>query len=167
METSPTTIQTTARAAGDELMMIRLLMGVYWFDEALQAALKAAGWPPVSRAQSMLFANISAGEQRANRLAINLGVSRQSVSQMISDLADRGLVEVTDDPEDRRARIVSFSEKAIPLRNAAFTTLRRLEDELRARIGEGAFDALSEALHADWGPAARVDAERAVSRPIK
>ncbi|MFC3786333.1 hypothetical protein GGR90_002208 [Sphingopyxis italica] len=36
--------------------MMNLLSALYWFDEALQAALKEAGIPNVSRAQSMLIA---------------------------------------------------------------------------------------------------------------
>ncbi|MBL8553737.1 MAG: hypothetical protein JNL41_05625, partial [Phenylobacterium sp.] len=72
--TSPPDIHRDAGRG--HLLMTRLLMRVYWFDEALQAALKAAGWSPVSRAQSLLFANVSAGVHRPSRLAENLGVSR-------------------------------------------------------------------------------------------
>lgn len=142
----------------NDLVMIRLLMGVYWFDEALQSALKAAGWPPVSRTQSLLFANISAGEHRPARLAANLGVSRQSMSQMIAELARRGLLRVEPDPDDGRAQIVSFGEAAVPLRNAAFSVLRELEGELKARIGETVFAALAKGLLADWGAPAAVTA---------
>ncbi len=131
--------------------MINLLMGVYWFDEALQSAVKAAGWPPVTRAQSLLFANISAGEVRPIRLAANLGVSRQAVSQMIVELEARGLLKTEPDPQDRRARIVSFAESSTPLRNAAGAVLRDLEAELRRRIGDDAVAGLATALSADWG----------------
>ena len=141
-----------------DLLMIRLLMGVYWFDDALQAALKAAGWPPVTRAQSLLFANMSAGERRPSRLAANLGVSRQSVSQMIAELADRGMVRVERDPVDRRAQIVTFSDETTPLRTAASTVLKDLEGELRRRIGDEAMAGLAAALSADWGERPKVEA---------
>ena len=131
--------------------MINLLMSVYWFDEALQSALKAAGWPPVTRAQSLLFANISAGECRPIRLAANLGVSRQAVSQMIAELEERGLVRTESDPQDGRARIVSFAEPSTPLRSAAGAVLKDLEAELRLRIGDDAMRGLASALSADWG----------------
>ena len=65
-------------------LMMNLLSALYWFDEALQAALKEAGIPNVSRAQSMLIANISAGEHRATRIARNLGVTRQAISLMLT-----------------------------------------------------------------------------------
>jgi len=144
-----------------DLLMIRLLMGVYWFDDALQSALKTAGWPPVTRAQSLLFANMSAGERRPSRLAANLGVSRQSVSQMIAELVDRGMVRVEPDPADRRAQIVTFADETTPLRAAASTVLKALEDELRVRIGDTAMKGLAEALSADWGERPDIDAPKA------
>lgn len=149
---------TGAVGGRDHLLMTRLLMSVYWFDEALQSALKASGWPPVTRAQSLLFANVSAGVHRPTRLAENLGVTRQSMSQMISELAARGLLEVGPDPEDGRAQVVTFGEAAIPLRDAAFQVLQDLEGELRRRLGDAAFQALSSAVSADWGPPPQIEA---------
>jgi DNA-binding MarR family transcriptional regulator len=148
---------------GNDLLMIRLLMGVYWFDEALQGALKAAGWPPVSRTLSLLFSNLSAGEHRPARLAANLGVSRQSMSQMLAELAARDFVRIEPDPDDRRAKLVTFGDAVLPLRGAALTVLRDLESELRSRIGDTAFAALVEALATDWGEAPPVKAPPAGS----
>jgi len=132
-------------------LMINLLTAVYWFDEALRASLRSGGWDTVTRAQSLLLANITAGEHRATRLARNLGVSRQAISQMLAELEAKGLIEVVVDPSDRRARIVNFSSRSAALRDAAHENLTRLEDLLRERIGPRRFDGLSEALMADWG----------------
>lgn len=153
------------RAARAGLLMTRLLMRVYWFDEALQAALKDAGWPPVTRGQSLLFANVSAGVHRPTRLAENLGVTRQYMSQMISELAARGLLEVGPDPEDRRAQVVTFGEAAIPLRDAAFQVLQDLEVKLHDRIGDEVFGGLIAALAADWGAPPKVEAPAISERP--
>lgn len=132
-------------------LMINLLTAVYWFDEALRASLRSSGWDTVTRAQSLLLANITAGEHRASRLAHNLGVSPQAISQMLSELESRGLIEVAVDPEDRRARIVTFSTKSTTLRNAAHATLNQLEKELRSRLGARKFQGLHDALLTEWG----------------
>lgn len=132
-------------------LMINLLTAVYWFDEALRASLRSGGWETVTRAQSLLLANITAGEHRATRLARNLGVSRQAISQMLAELEDKGLIEVTVDPSDRRARIVNFSPRSAALRDAAHERLSRLEAELRDRIGAEKFNGLYDALMAEWG----------------
>lgn len=134
------------------LLMINLLSALYWFDDALQAALKTAGWQPVSRAQSLLLANIAAGEHRASRLARNLGVTRQAVGQMLNELVARDLIVMEPDPDDGRARIATFSPTAVPLRQAAIEVLESLEEELARRIGAQTMRGLRTALGADWGP---------------
>jgi DNA-binding MarR family transcriptional regulator len=153
------------------LLMMNLLSAVYWFDEALQAALKAGGFESVTRAQSLLLANVAAGEHRAIRLARNLGVSRQSVSQMIAELQARELLVVEEDPEDRRARVVKFSSSSTPLREAANSALQQQEKVLRERIGARSYQALKQALLADWGdpPEVRItpDAGAASERGLR
>lgn len=134
------------------LLMMNLMSALYWFDEALQSHFQAQGRARVSRAQSLLLANIAAGEHRATRLARNLGVSRQAISQMLSDMEAAGLVSVGPDPADRRARIVSFHPAAEELREVARQVLADLEAELGRRIGADVLDQLRAALQADWGP---------------
>jgi len=138
-------------------LMIRLLSAVYWFDEALQESLRVSGQQPVSRAQSLLLANLAVGEHRAARLARNLGVTRQAISQTISELESRGVVTTETDPEDGRARIVEFSDQAAPLRRAAQQILTELEQILEKRAGARNFRALYAALDADWGEPPTID----------
>lgn len=135
------------------LLMMNLMSALYWFDEALQAHIKAAGWQTLTRAQSMVMANIAAGEHRATRLARNLGVTRQAISQMLAEMEKRGLVVVRSDPTDKRARIVDFSPEAEGLRGLARTVLTDVEMRLGQRIGDERIAALRGALQADWGPA--------------
>jgi len=135
------------------LLMMNLMSALYWFDEALQSHIKAAGWESLTRAQSMVMANIAAGEHRATRLARNLGVTRQAVSQMLAEMEKRGLVVVKSDPDDKRARIVDFSPRAEALRGIARKILSDVEAELAGRIGEDQIAHLRGALQVDWGPA--------------
>jgi DNA-binding MarR family transcriptional regulator len=138
-------------AAGNRYLMIHLLQAVYWFDEALQSHMKAKGWRQFDRTRSMLLTNIAAGEHRASRIARNLGVSRQAISQMLREMAATGLVEVTVDPADKRARLVRFSPSFAPVGDAGKQTLEALERELERRIGAAGVRALRAALTADWG----------------
>ena len=134
-------------------MMVKLLEAVYWYDDALQAALNAGGWPPISRTQSLLFANIGSGERRPARLAYNLGISRQLLSHMLEELQERKILQLEPDPSDGRARIVSFTKESQALRKTAISILLSLEEALKARLGATAFNALAKGLAADWGPA--------------
>lgn len=140
-------------------LMMHLLRAVYWFDEALQASLKEAGIPNVSRAQSMLIANVAAGEQRATRIARNLGVTRQAVSLMLNELEARGIVELVADPNDGRARIVHIAEQGNETRDAAAKAFQYLELKLVERIGLPAYHGLRDAIRLDWGEPPRVPPE--------
>jgi len=134
------------------LLMMNLLTAFYWFDEALQASLEASGYPAVSRAQSLLLANVASGERRPSGLARNLGVSRQAISQMLAACERDHLVRLAPDPTDGRARIVEFHPDAEPLREAASRALREAEQVLGRRIGAERLAQLVEALSLDWGP---------------
>ena len=142
---------TGAELPKHDILMMNLLSAVYWFDEALQTRLASAGYPGVSRTQSLLLANIATGEHRAIRIARNLGVSRQAISQLLTELEKRDIVQVSSDPKDKRARIVDFHPSASGLRDLASEILGELEAVVSGRIGEQRFETMREALAADWG----------------
>lgn len=132
-------------------LMIDLLSAVYWFDEALQAGLRAKGHQSASRSQSMILANIAAGVHRPSELAKNLGVSRQAMSLALGELAARGLVDIEPDPDDGRAQRVVFSPRSLEMRRDAIAVMSALEKELTDRIGKTRFNALCAAFESDWG----------------
>lgn len=151
----------------NSLVMMNLMTGLYWFDDALQASLGGHGWEIMTRAQSLLISNLSAGEHSPSQLARNLGVSRQAISQMLAELEARGVVTMETDPKDRRARIVNFSRKSIPLRDAARSVLRQLEAELESRLGRKVFAAMKTGLEADWGALPEVKPIPELAEPAK
>lgn len=128
------------------LLMLDLVRTLYWFDEQLQVRLEALGWGRRGRSQSLILANIANGETRASRMAVNLGVSRQAMSQFLNELSEAKLIEVVPDPDDRRARIVRFTPESEAIRDDAKKVLREMEEELRKAMGVKDFDALSEGL---------------------
>lgn len=135
------------------ILMMDLLRALYWFDEALQARLEQSGYSGLNRTQSMLLANIAVGEHRAIRLARNLGISRQAISQILAELEARHIIAVHADPYDKRARIVDFHEDARELRKVASAILSDLETQVSKRLGERRFSAMRAALATEWGDA--------------
>ena len=134
------------------MTMIHLLRAVYWYDEALQSNLRRDGWPTPTRTKSMLFANIAMGETRPARLATNLGITRQSMSQLIATLVERNILVAEPDPQDRRAQKITFHPDSAPLRHAAETVMQGLHQHLDAQLGEDRLRALDDAISMDWGP---------------
>lgn len=135
--------------------MLDLVRTLYWFDEQLQARLEALGWGRHGRSQSLILANIANGESRASRMAENLGVSRQAMSQFLTELERSKLIEVVTDPDDRRARIVRFTPESEAIRDDARKVLRGMEDELREAMGVKDFEALQMGLRKFLGQQAR------------
>ena len=132
-------------------LLLDLLKGVYWFDDALQENMEIQGYGRTSRAITFILLNIAHGERRATNIARNLGVSRQAVSKMLIDLQRSGMLEMREDPGDQRSKVLQFSAKFAERGAACAEVLARLEREVSRRIGQKRFEAMYEALRADWG----------------
>lgn len=134
-----------------ESLILPLLQGFFWFDDGLQAYLQAHGWTEVTRPESMVMTNVVVGVQKPSQIARNLGVSRQSVHATINQMVAKGIVELADDPEDGRAKIVVLSETGLQMREDANQAMAQMVAELRRRIGSRNVDNLIGAFAADWG----------------
>ena len=130
----------------DNLVMLDLMRAFMWFDEQLRARLLERGWGPVSRSQSLVLTHVANGASRASRIAENMGVSRQAMSQLLSEMAEAGLIEMVPDPLDRRAQLVRCAAAGARIREDAQQTLRALEDEMEAILGRAPAAALRAAL---------------------
>ena len=129
-----------------------LLRAFRWFDESLVSALHAAGWPEVTRAHSLVFAQLGPAGTRTAEIARRAGVSRQAVHQTVRELQQLGLVELVPDPANRSAKLVVATDRGRESTRVALATLAALEVELTHRLGRRRVQALREALEADWGP---------------
>jgi DNA-binding MarR family transcriptional regulator len=94
------------------------------------ASIKAlAPWqiaPSQSRAISMLAAH---GAIRPSMLADHLRITARSATEVVDGLEERGLVRRTADPEDRRATLVTLTEKGRQV-SAAVRAARVAEAEV-------------------------------------
>src|SRR3954454_1921994 len=77
------------------------------------------------------------GPMRLSAVAAVLGLDASTVSRHVRQLEDRGLLERTDDPDDRRASRVPVSEQGNASLGPAFETRRHLiTDALDGWTGE-------------------------------
>lgn len=130
--------------------MVQLVESIYWFDEALQRRLAERGWSKITRAQSIILANVANGEVRPARLAEKLGISKQGMSQALNDMVERDMVVLHRDPDDKRALIIEFSEGLEPMRNDAIDILEELEAILADIWGSTKIETVRSALAIDW-----------------
>jgi DNA-binding MarR family transcriptional regulator len=132
-------------------LLLSLLQGFYWFDEGLQNYLRARGWPAVTRPQSMVMANIVLGVRRPSDIARRLGVSRQAIHATINQMIGLGMLELVDDPANRRVKVVALTPTGETMRVDAQHAMVILADELGERIGKAPLLKAAHLLHGDWG----------------
>lgn len=129
-----------------------LLQAFRWFDEGLVAGLRTAGWPQLTRAHSLVFANLGPRGSRISDLARRAGVSRQAVHQVVHELVEMGLVELHDDERNRSAKVVVPTPAGRRSIAVALRLFVELEAELASRIGPVQVAQLRRAIERDWGP---------------
>lgn len=132
------------------LLMWELLRAFIWIDRGLQQNMEARGWTPLSRTESQVMLLASVGIMRPIEIARNLGLTRQAINQTLSQLVDKKLVELKDDPCDKRCKIVSFAQEGEAMRRDALKVLRALEDELLRRGGNKDLACLQDMENWDW-----------------
>lgn len=102
--------------------------------------------PPLRAAHTALFPHLSSEGVRGADLAKKLGVTKQAVSQLISELEWWGVVEQVADPHDGRAKLVRFTAKGEQGLLQGLSVLRELEQELADKIGKRRMQELHTAL---------------------
>jgi DNA-binding MarR family transcriptional regulator len=105
----------------------------------------------LAKAQALVFAHIDDGGTRPAEIARRAGISRQAVGQTIARMREDGLVKLTNDPTNRRARLVQPTAKGRKAIQRSGTGSSAAERVLSRRIGAARVKSLREALEQDWG----------------
>lgn len=77
-----------------------------------------------------------------------MGISKQAVQQLVDGLEAEGILQRLNDPEDRRGKVVVFTEKGLAALSDGEHIKRAIERGYHERLGEARFSALMEALRA-------------------
>jgi DNA-binding MarR family transcriptional regulator len=83
----------------------------------------------------------------ASELARRSGLTRQALSLIIADLERHGVVERRDDPDDKRAKIVTYTDRGRAGFDTSRKTIAAIEQEFRDAVGDD-YDALRRGLEA-------------------
>jgi DNA-binding MarR family transcriptional regulator len=127
------TLEALKRASVGQL----LLKSARLLDErALERVNRTGGPPiPIRPAHTSLFPHIDKQGTRLTELARRLGVTKQAVGQLVSDLEQMGMLERLDDPADGRAKLVRFTDRGLRGIEHGLGILRTLESQLEHRLG--------------------------------
>jgi DNA-binding MarR family transcriptional regulator len=102
--------------------------------------------PPLRAAHTALFPHLSSEGVRGADLAKKLGVTKQAVSQLVTELEEWGVVEQIPDPQDGRAKLVRFTKKGEQSLLHGLRVLGEVEAELGDKIGKRRMQELHTAL---------------------
>lgn len=128
-----------------------LMRAFYWAENSLQNTLKERGWAEITKAQSQALISIVEGITRPSEIAARMSVTRQAIHQTINELIDLGYVSLEHDPTDKRAKVVTYTDKGHDLGQNIVLGLAEIEAQLISRIGVENVQALREALSQNWG----------------
>lgn len=107
-----------------------------------------AGGGRLRTAHTQLFPHITSAGVRLTELADSLGVTKQAVGPLVDDLEREGIVERTDDPDDRRAKLIRWTKRGERALLHGLGVLAELERELAPAVGKARMAALADTLEA-------------------
>ncbi|MDP8942675.1 MAG: MarR family winged helix-turn-helix transcriptional regulator [Actinomycetota bacterium] len=108
-----------------------------------------AGFEDLRPAHGNVLEHLSERPPEALRLvdlAARAGMTPQSMGELVDDLEARGYVERRPDPADRRAKRVHLTDKGLACARAAERSMREVERQLVAALGDAEYRRLRAAL---------------------
>jgi DNA-binding MarR family transcriptional regulator len=106
----------------------------------------ARGHTQIRPAHDPVFATLPSAGARASDMAQRAGITKQSMGEAIRDMVDLGLVEMTEDPSDRRAKLVTFTDAGLKVAQDGKRYMYELEQQWIERFGEKEYETAREVL---------------------
>src|SRR3712207_983184 len=123
--------------------LLRLLVeGSRALEGRLYEGLRAAGYGDVRPAHYAVFRYLEDDGSRVTELAEVVGMTKQSMGELVAYLEERGYIERHPDPRDGRAKIVVLTEKGQRGIEAAAERIAEIEAELARWMGKERLEGL-------------------------
>ena len=104
------------------------------------------GYPQVKQAHNAVFGNLGEGGARASDMAVRAGMTRQSMGEIIRDLVGLGILEMRPDPDDRRAKLVTYTPLGLDVVSGGYQYILDQEERFAEEFGADEYAQLREAL---------------------
>lgn len=111
-----------------------------------RADLEAAGYGDVRPTHGCVFRFVHENGMRLTDLANAAGMTKQSIGEIVDDLADRGYVERVPDPADKRAKLIRLTVKGEQAQRVGFGLFTEIEQRWAQRYGADRVAQLRETL---------------------
>jgi DNA-binding MarR family transcriptional regulator len=129
---------------------VPLIAVVHRLNKALQLDMVRAahrmGFTGLKNSHNAVFATLDAEGSRAADMAVQMGITRQSMGEIIREMVELGIVEMKPDPSDRRAKLVTWTEHGLTIARAGYGHILEVEDVCADELGKEEFAWLRQAL---------------------
>src|SRR5437868_11302144 len=112
----------------------------------VSAGLADAGFDDLRPAHTAVFQHIEAGGSRLTDLAERAQITKQSMGYLVDYLEQRGYLERRPDPSDRRAALISLTDRGWEQVRAALRIIATIEEEWASGLGQPRMQQLRELL---------------------
>src|SRR3954451_13415942 len=112
----------------------------------MQDARDAGGYRELRPTHNAVLRWLDADGTRASVLAERSGLKRQALTQIVDDLVRLGRVDRRQDPEDRRAKLVVYTDKGRKGFALSRDVIADIEREYTLRLGKHGMRDLKHAL---------------------
>jgi DNA-binding MarR family transcriptional regulator len=122
------------------------------YQRRLDQEMAAAGFPDRGFPDGRVLRLAARSDQvTAAEIGRELGITRQGAGKIVADLRDRGYVTLGSSPSDARQKVITLTPRARDYLAAQRAAARRIEQELRDRVGAEAYQSLFALLDALGG----------------
>lgn len=94
-----------------------------------------AGFTELAPSHNAVFATLGPEGSRAADMAARTGITRQSMGESIRDMVRLGILEMVEDPSDRRAKLVRYTQYGARVAQEGFDHIIALEKTLSDEFG--------------------------------
>jgi DNA-binding MarR family transcriptional regulator len=112
----------------------------------VSVGLVEAGFDDVRPAHTAVFQHIEAGGSRLTDLAERAQITKQSMGYLVDHLEQRGYLERRPDPSDRRAVLISLTDRGWEQVRASLRIIATIEEEWASGLGQPRMEQLRELL---------------------
>jgi DNA-binding MarR family transcriptional regulator len=104
------------------------------------------GHPEVKYAHNAVFSTLSEPGARATDMAARAGITRQSMGEIIREMVALGILEMRPDPDDRRAKLVTYTESGLTQARRGYQHIIDLEERFADEFGHEEYETVRSVL---------------------
>jgi DNA-binding MarR family transcriptional regulator len=98
------------------------------------------GHPELKPAHNSVFATLAEEGSHAADMAFRAGITRQSMGEVIREMVALGILEMRPDPEDKRAKLVTYTEHGRWVAGHGYEHIIEVEQRLVEEFGQAEYD---------------------------